>query len=236
MAKRGIRSDRPVPSVPDADAEPGVHDEPAIERQADAVPTREFRGDDSASLADLRLRVETLLRRREPPEADAWTSLGPAAITLLLRMIDESAFAGDEAARDRVLATLGQLRVSAAVSRLGQILLDRRERMATRALAANALGRIGDGAAIRDLAQAAKDRDDTIRRQVALAFGRIGTIDAIPHLQALSHDPAGIVVDGAQTALQQCEQQLGVSGIAAKGRHRKTVKATPRAPSSERRR
>jgi HEAT repeat protein len=237
MVKRGIPSDRPFPSVPDSDAPAGTYDEPAVPRRADGVPTRRFSAGGTESLADLRLRVEQLLQRREPPGPEAWEALGPGVVPLLVRLVDEVVIGRREALRDRVLATLGQLGVVAAIPRLGQILLDRREPLATRALAANAMGRIGDESATALLAQAAKDKDETLRRQVALALGRIGHPDVVPHLQVLSTDRSPIVVEAAQASLRQTEERLGVPGRLAARRTRPAPAARgTRSPAPERKR
>jgi HEAT repeat protein len=235
MAKRGIRSDRPFPSVPDTDAPSGAYDEPAIEKRPDVMPTRTFHHQDATSLADLRLRVEQLLQRREAADDEMWRALGPDVVPLLLHLVDDVTVIRNEALRDRVLATLGQLRAAAAVPRLAQVLLNPKERLSTRALAANAMGRIGDASATPFLAQAARDKDATIRRQVAIALGRVGRGEAVPHLRVLAADRSPIVVEAAEAALRQQQERLGVSGLAAAPRRRaKAAAARPPAPERKR--
>jgi hypothetical protein len=234
MAKRKPIRRRLIPSVPDSEASAGVHDEPPIPVKADRMPTGTFTGGDAASLAELRLRVEALLERREPPDAAAWEALGPRAQTLLLQLADDAAIRRRGALRDRVLATLGQLGVRSGISRLGQILLDRSERPATRALAANALGRIGDASALAHLARAATDREDVVRRQVALAFGHLAHPDAVAHLQALAADRALVVAEAARRALRQCEEQLGVRLTTSEARRPRTAPKRTRSPAPER--
>ena len=234
MATRRMRSDRPVPSLPDNDAPAGTHDEPAVPVRPDVMPTRDFDPREARSLADLRLRVEELLQRKEAADDEAWRALGPDAVPLLLRLVDDVAVTRSPALRDRVLATLGQLRVAAAVPRLAQVLLDRQERLGTRALAANAMGRIGDAAAIPHLVQAARDTDATLRRQVAIALGRIDQIEAVPHLQALAKDRSPVVVEAAQAALRQQQEKLNVRGLAPPLRRPRAQRARPPAPERKR--
>ena len=200
------------------------------------MPTREFRVGEMSSPADLRLSVEQLLQRREAPDVEAWRALGPGVVPLLMRLEDEVAIGRSEALRDRVLATLGQLQAVAAVPRLAQILLDRRERLATRALAANAMGRIGDSSAAVHLAEAGRDKDETIRRQVALALGRLGHSEVIPHLQVLAKDRSPIVVEAAQASLRRYEEQLGTHRLVGPQKRRQPAAAKPRGPAPERKR
>src|SRR5215510_2174626 len=112
MVKRASRRPgQPPPSVPDLDAPAGTHDEPPIERNPDVAPSGTWTSRTTTSLAELRLRVEELLQRRESPGAEAWEALGPAAPALLLQLVDDVAIGRNRALRDRVLATLGQLGV-----------------------------------------------------------------------------------------------------------------------------
>lgn len=236
MAKRrSLRPGQPPPSVPDLDAEPGTYNEPAIERKRDAMPAGTLTRYGTTSLAELRLRIEQLLQRREAADTEAWLALGPEAAPLLLRLVDDAAIGRNVALRDRVIATLGQLAVRAAIPRLGQVLLDRAERGATRALAANAIGRIGDPTAIPYLVQAGRHADDVVRRQVAIALGRLPHPDAVPHLQALAADPSPAVSEAAGDALRQSQERLGVT-LAPAVKPRRAVRPPRRKTSPQRER
>ncbi|WP_067840184.1 HEAT repeat domain-containing protein [Nocardia lijiangensis] len=231
MDKRDFPSDRPVPSEPANGSADGVYDEPLPPRAADVGPEGNWTAGESDSPADLRLRVEQLLLRREPPAADTWEALGPDAAGLLVRMIDDPAIGRRPALRDRVIATLGQLGVLGAIPRLGEIMLDRAEGAATRALAANATGRIGAREGTATLARAAGDKDEMVRRQVALALGRIGDVDAVTHLLALSTDSSAIVVEAAQDGLRRSAADIEVPD-----RPDAAERPEPRSPAPEKHR
>ncbi|WP_431963746.1 HEAT repeat domain-containing protein [Nocardia sp. bgisy134] len=231
MDKRDFPSNRPVPSEPDDGSAEGVYDEPMPPRAADVAPEGNWTAGETDSPADLRLRVEHLLLRREPPDADAWAVLGPETAGLLVRMIDDPAIGRRPALRDRVIATLGQLGVISAIPRLGEIMVDRAEVAATRALAANATGRIGAREATATLARAAGDKDEMVRRQVALALGRIGDVEAVTHLLALSADSSAIVVEAAQDGLRRSAVDVDVLD-----RAEAVERPEPRSPAPEKRR
>jgi hypothetical protein len=234
MKDNEFPSDRPVPSEHDRRSPERNYDEPPVRRGRDVAPESSYTGPTTGSLAELRLRVEQLLTRREPPDVDAWSELGPQAPRLLVRLIDDPVIARSAAVRDRVIATLAQLGVVAAIPRLSEIMLDRSEPLVTRAQAVNAVGRIGDPGAIAALARATRDREPSVRRQVAHALGRLGDAEAVPHLQVLAHDSSTVVVEAANKSLRRYEELLGVSGLASSREPAKARATAPRKPSAER--
>ena len=196
------------PSVPDDEATPGRHDEPPVDVSPDRVPDTGFEiGSDSR--ADLRLRVENLLLRREAASPEAWAALGEDAQSLLVEMLQDPSLRSQPALRHRVIAILGDLGVRWSVTSLGGILQDRSEDAVTRAHAANSLGRIGDRSAIEALAMTVSVRDDMLRRQVAMALGRIDDDAVVAHLLKLSADSSVAVAEVASGALRTWEDRLG---------------------------
>jgi len=197
------------PSIPDMESKPGHYDEPEISREPDQIPLGNFRPGQSGSAAELRLRVESLLRRKEAPNVEAWKELGDSARTMLLQLIDDMAITNNQGLRQRVIATLGQLGVKRAIPRLGEILLSSSEDAIVRAAAANALGRIPDTQVNSFLGRAVSDRDSVVRRQIALALGRVGGPNIIGHLHALANDSSPAVASVAVEQLRAYERELG---------------------------
>jgi HEAT repeat protein len=196
------------PSVPDAEAPPGRHDEPPVDASPDRVPDTgfEFRSD---SRADLRLQVENLLLRREAAAPETWARLGEDVQDLLVEMLQDPSLRSQPALRHRVIATVGDLGVRRSVMSLSGILQDRSEDAVTRAHAANSLGRIGDPSAVKALAMTVSVRDDMVRRQVAMALGRIDDDTVVSHLLKLSADASVAVAEMANDALRTWEDRLG---------------------------
>lgn len=197
------------PSVPDSESGPTRYNEPDVPTGVDRMPSEHFQLGDTR--ADLRLRVEQLLQRKEAAAVDAWVDLGPAARSLLVEMLDDEAVCSREAIFHRVISVLGQLAVNRSIAPLSAILANESTRNVTRAYAANALGRIGDGAAIDALVTAATVKDDMIRRQVAMALGRIDRDAVVPHLLRLREDKSIAVAEIAGEAVVRWEQKLGQS-------------------------
>lgn len=193
---------QPIPSVPDLGSEPAGYDEPEIPPAGDHLPPTDLQATPEDSLAALRLRMEQLLRRREPPSADAWHALGPGAADMLIRLLDDPAVAADEALRQRVIATVAQLSLAGSVRRLQQALLDRSETALTRTYAANALGRIDPDAAVAVLGEAATDDSPMVRRQVARALSAARDPRAAEHLERLLRDPVPPVTEAAAEGLR----------------------------------
>jgi len=108
------------------------------------------------------------------------------------------------------MATLGQLGVVRAVSQLGELLLRSSEDTLTRTYAASALGRIVDARAIQFLGQAVAEKNDMVRRQVALALGRTRHPNAIPHFLKLLNDKSKHISSVAATELRAYEKELNV--------------------------
>jgi hypothetical protein len=211
-APRDDDRDRPsaVPSVPDLESRPGRHDEQPATEGEDRMPAATVRPGEDGTPALLRLRVEQLLRRREAPPTEAWAELGRGAPALLIRMLDDPAVARHEALRQRVIATLGQLDVAAAVPRLADILRDRRETPLTRTFAASALGQMQGEGVVDALGRAITDRDEMVRGEVARAFGRTQDPEAVPYLASLLNDPSGHVATSAAAQLRAFERRLGL--------------------------
>ncbi|HSK56116.1 MAG TPA: HEAT repeat domain-containing protein [Jiangellales bacterium] len=222
------------PSVPDAEATPGRHDEPPVDVSPDRVPDTGFElGADSR--ADLRLQVESLLLRREAATPETWARLGEDARSLLAEMLEDPSLRSQPALRHRVIATLGDLRVRRSVTSLGGILQNRSEDAVTRAHAANSLGRVGDRSAVEALAMTVSVRDDMVRRQVAMALGRIDDDAAVSHLLKLSADPSVAVAEVASDALRTWEDRLGtrLGARPAQTRQASPDEGIPPAPEKE---
>jgi hypothetical protein len=202
MAKRTSRQKTlpaKYPSIPAIEAGADRHNETRLSGREDRVPPDRFTLSDTR--ADLRLRVERLLRRREAASTTAWDELGPDARGLLVEMLDDETVRAEEALFHRVISVAGQLALNRAIAPLGAILSDRSARNVSRAYAANALGRIGEVAALDALVSAATVKDDMVRRQVAMALGRIKHDAVTPHLQQLQRDPSIAVAEVAREAL-----------------------------------
>jgi HEAT repeat protein len=220
-------------SVPDNEAGPTQYNEPDIPTGVDRVPSDHFQLSDTR--ADLRLQIEWLLQRKEAASEDAWAELGPDARALLVEMLDDEAVRSREAILHRVISVVGQLSVKRGIAPLSTILADESARNVTRAHAANALGRIGETAAIDALVMAANVKDDMIRRQVAIALGRIDRDAVVPHLLKLREDESIAVSEVAAEAVGRWEEKLGrrlgakrkVAPTKSVGKTRSTKKMLP---------
>jgi HEAT repeat protein len=195
------------PSVPDSKAGPTRYNEPDITAGVDQVPSDRFQLGDTR--ADLRLRIERLLERKEAASEEAWADLGPDARALLVEMLNDESVRSREAILQRLISVVGQLSLKRGIAPLSAILADKSTRNVTRAYAANALGRIGEAAAIEALVAAANVKDDMIRRQVAIALGRIDRDAVIPHLLNLREDESIAVAEVADKAVARWEEKLG---------------------------
>jgi HEAT repeat protein len=209
--KRRTPPDLPaeLPSIPDSESEPPKYNEPDLPKASDRVPTRRFEPAARESRAELRIRIEELLRRKESPPATAWADLGNDAKDLLVDLLDDEAIRSHDAIRHRVIAVLGELGVQRSVPRLISILADNGERPVTKAFAVSSLGRIGGAAATDALAPLVGAQDDMLRRQVGIALGRIDRPEVIPHLLALHSDESNAVSEVAAEALRTWEERLG---------------------------
>lgn len=233
MTRKPKRDDKETPgkfpSAPDYRTEPGNQNEPDVDVRPDRAPESSFTlGRSPSSRAELRMRVEALLGRRESASAEAWSELGDEARALLVELLDDWSIRSNEALFHRTISAVGALRVKRAVPALSALLRDKSESNLTQAYAANALGRIGERSAVDALAESLPVKDDMVRRQVAMALGRIEDDAAIPHLLQLRGDSSVAVVEVADAAVQRWEQltgrQLGPKPRAAR----------PRSPSSKR--
>lgn len=211
MATRKRPPRQPVryPSLPDADATPGLHDEPPIQLREDRVPRSRLGESPRNSIADLRLTIEQLLRRKEAFDRKPWEALGEQSRPLMVAMLADDALLTQPALYQRLIAALAELREARAVAPLGAMLREKSMRASTKAFAANALGRIGDPAAVEALVQLLANKDDMIRRQVAMALGRIDADSAVPHLLALARDKSAAVNEVAIDAVRRWEKRLG---------------------------
>ncbi len=160
------------------------------------------------SRAELRIRVEQMLARREPPPTEDWETLGDEALVLLTELLDDAAIKRHDAMRHRVIATIGQIGVRSALPSLGAILTDAREDALTRTYCASALGRSGHPEAVRLLGRAVGDKDEMVRRQVVLALARSGSPEAIPYLTTLVDDPTKHVASVASKKLRDLAKEL----------------------------
>lgn len=231
MAKRASKKKGlPVkyPSVPDSESGPTRYNEPDPPSAANQMPQDRFQLGDTR--ADLRLRIEQLLQRKEAASNEAWAELGPDARSLLVQMLDDETVRSREAILNRVIAVIGQLSVKRGITPLSAILADESASPVQRAYAANALGRIAEPAAMEALVNSAKVKDDMIRRQVVIALGRIDHETVIPHLLALQDDPSIAVAEVAAEALGRWEEKTGQE----LGRKRNLTKSRERLKSPKR--
>jgi HEAT repeat protein len=225
------------PSVPDSAASPTRYNEPDIPKGEDRGPSERFQLGDTR--ADLRLRIEQLLQRKEAVPDEAWAELGPDARALLVEMLDDEAVRSREAVLHRLITVVGQLSVKRGIAPLSAILADGSARNVTRAYAANALGRIGEIATIDALVAATNVKDDMIRRQVAIALGRVDREAVVPHLLALREDRSIAVAEVAAEAVGRWEGKLGRQlgarrKLAPKKSAAKTKSAKKNPPAEER--
>jgi HEAT repeat protein len=190
-----------LPSVPDRDAGPTQYNEPDLPPTRDQVPQTRFRL--GQTKADLRLQVEQLLLRKEAAPVETWRALGEDARTLLVELLDDPVLQAQQGVYHRLIAVLGQMAVKRAVTPLSGVLANPEQLAITRTYAANALGRIGEPGAVPALAEAAHAKDSMIRRQVAIALGRVAHESAAAHLLRLSKDPSIAVAEVAVRAAKQ---------------------------------
>lgn len=217
--------------VPDGEAPEPRHDEPDVPAPLDRMPPVDPRSLEGATRAHVRLRAERLLLRRETASPEAWSALGPEVRELLPRLLDDDAVVRHEAVRQKLIATLAQLGIAAAIPRLGEILSSGDESAATRAFAANALGRMADPQVVSLLAGAARDPDEMVRRQVARALGGAGHPDAVAHLLAMRDDASPEV---ARTAAEELLRYEPASGVKLGGRRRPARRARrTKAPATD---
>jgi len=233
-ASKGRKQPEKLPSVPESESSPSRYNEPSLPASEDRMPVDRFELGDTR--ADLRIRVERLLRRREAASEIAWAELGPDARSLLLEMLDDESVRSDESLLHRVIAVVGQLAVQRGIAPLSMILGDKSARPVTRAYAANALGRIGDIAALEALIVSVKVKDDMIRRQVAMALGRIDHDAVVPHLLNLSKDMSIAVAEIANEALRLWEEKGGgrLGGKRGKSAENRKSPKRKRMPAEER--
>ena len=197
------------PSVPATQSGAYKYNEPPVSVEVDRVPGSRFSLRGSDSRADLRLRIEQLLLTRDTGSDEAWGKLGDEGQSLMVELLDDEAIRSQDAIFHRLIAALGRLAVKRSVAPLSAILLDETSTNLTRAYAANALGRTGEVTAIDALVSALRVKDDMVRRQIALAFGRIDRETVIPHLMKLQRDKSIAVSEVASAALRRWEQKLG---------------------------
>jgi HEAT repeat protein len=160
------------------------------------------------SRAELRLRIEELLRRKEAAPEGAWADLGEGATDLLVELVNDDAMRSNPALRNRAIATVGVLQLEQGVGHLARVANDREEANTARAFAVNALGRIGTAAAAEAIAPLISTDDDMIRRQVAMALGRVQDPVALPYLIALRSDKSPAVSEVADQALGERESRV----------------------------
>src|SRR6476646_5775293 len=153
MSKKTKSVKLPVqyPSVPDSTSGPTRHNEADIPARPDRMPSGTFELSSGSSRAELRLRIEQLLSRREEIPPEALANLGEDARALMISLLDDEAIRSSPAVFHRLIATLGQMSVKRSVAPLSAILANASESDLTRAYAASALGRIGEPAAVEGL-------------------------------------------------------------------------------------
>ncbi len=211
MARKQISKGRvpaKYPSVPDSESKPGNYNEPAPPAAADSIPSPHFNLLPTESKADLRIRIEQLLLRRDSIGADDWVALGDPGRAFLVELLDDQAMRSHEALFHRLIAVLGQLSVKRSVAPLAALLAASSETGLTKAYAATALGHIGGPSALEALAGALTAKDDMVRRQVAKALGNMDRVAVIPHLRKLQQDKSVAVSEVAAEALARWEKKL----------------------------
>lgn len=230
MPRKRISKERlpaKYPSIPDSESKPGNYNEPASPTKADSVPTAEFKLVVADSKADLRLRIEQLLLRRDSVGADDWAALGDAGRALLVELLDDQAIRSHQALFHRLIAMLGHLSVKRSVAPLAALLAADSETNLTKAYTATALGYIGGPSAQEALAGALGAKDDMVRCQVAKALGKMDSAAVIPHLRKLQQDKSVAVSQIAAEALERWEkkldQRLGAKKAPARRAPRKKV-------------
>jgi HEAT repeat protein len=220
MARKSVSGKRlpaHYPSVPDSEAKPGTHDEPAVPSGSDMVPAIKWQPAKAGSLADLRIRIEQLLRRRDAVRPEDWAALGEAGHTLLVEMLDDEVIRSHDALFHRLIAILGQLGVERGVAPLGAILKTKSESNLTKAYVATALGHIGGPGVLEMLAASVADKDDMVRRQVAKSLVRLDQAAAVPHLLKLRSDKSAAVSEVATAGLQRWDKKRD-AGVRTSGK------------------
>jgi HEAT repeat protein len=236
-ATKKIRFPVKYPSVPDRGSRPTRYNEPDLRIKADRVPTDRFQV--SNTRADLRIRVEELLQHKEAIPEKALTALGADARSLLAYMLEDETVRSQESTLHRLIGVVGQLSLKRGIAPLSAILTDRSTSSITKAYAANALGRIGDASAIEALGASVGAKDDMVRRQVAIALGRIDREAVIPHLLRLREDKSIAVAEIVAESIGLWEgklgQQMGAKRKASQPKSRRTTRQVrKRSPNSER--
>src|SRR5688500_12242239 len=94
------------PSLPDRESGPTKSNEPDIPVREDRVPDVSLGPAVPYSRADLRLRIEQLLLRKDQIPADAWAELGDEARTVLIEMLDDEAVRSWDALYHRLIGAL----------------------------------------------------------------------------------------------------------------------------------
>ena len=131
----------------------------------------------SSSAAPLRTRVEALLQESDAflREAD-WRRLGPDALAVLVEVASDPNV--PSAWRARAVASMGLVAHPEAVSRLHALLDDPGTHPTLRAHAAFALALRSGPEALSTLLPHLQDGQQQVREAVALAIGRLGSVEA----------------------------------------------------------
>ncbi|MFM9842502.1 MAG: HEAT repeat domain-containing protein [Dongiaceae bacterium] len=232
--RRYARQPVKYPSVPDKNSEPTRYNEPAQRVKADRMPAGKIKLSPRRSKADLRLRVEELLLRKEGAPEKAWAALGEGARDILVDMLQDEAIHSRDAMLHRLIAVVGQLSIGRGVAPLSGMLQSRSASNLTKAYAANSLGRIGSANAIEALAASVTAKDAMVRRQVAMALGRIGHADALSHLVRLQADSSAAVSEVAVEALRHWEKELGTRFTATRRKTQRTKRRRKIMPAADR--
>lgn len=212
MPSRKPRKSKIPDFVQDLQSKPDKYNEPALRRKPDQMPAGNVllsSSEKRLSPAAMRLKIEDLLQLKcASPNQDQWRALGAEATPLLFKMLGDPALR--EELRQRVILALGQMRIPSAVGPLGQILSNESQNAVSRASAAISLGAIGDAAAVEVLGQAAAQKENFVRRQVARALGQLRIREAVPYLLCLTADRAPDVARAAQEAVRECAAELKI--------------------------
>jgi len=207
------------PSIPDAQSGPTRYNEPEVSSALDRVPAIRF--EYGLTKADLRMQIEDVLLRRCPLPAGTTTALNDDVRSLLIEMLEDEAIRSHDAMFHRLISLIGRLKIKRAVAALVDTLKDRSTSALTKAYAANALGRIGETAASDALVAVSSTKDAMVRRQIAMALGRINSESVIAHLIRFERDDSVAVSEVATEALRRWEEQLGSKLRAGGGKRQK---------------
>jgi HEAT repeats/PBS lyase HEAT-like repeat len=140
----------------------------------------------------------------------------PLASKPLVRLLDDR----NAVVRAAAASALGAVQGDEGLDPLINLLSSEDEKPAVKASAAEALGRLGDAAAIQPLAAALRQNttkrgrsNEQMRTQVAVALGRLGHATATPHLVAALRDSSSMVRKAAARSLAELADKSSMDAL-----------------------